>query len=375
MTARSAARGRVCVAVFAVTGLLGVAACSSSSSNTSANSGGGGASSAGGGASSSPAASGAPAAQSLAAVCAAGTKEGELVTQRGTDADVFAKEMKPFEDKYNIKIKFTSLKPSDNAQQILAHVQAGKNVGIDATDFDLATMAPVLSQKGLIANVNWQALGVPKNLIVQTPQGIAVAQTDLPLLGVSYNPQKVNASEIPSTWEGLINSKWAGKIIVDPRGKYLAPLAVAWGAKKAEDWYGNLIKVDKPILVQGATDSLQKIVSGEALLSLSAHNAEVDQMKAETGAPLAIKYLDVVPASGDYAVIFNDAKHPNAARCYYGWRLSKAGLADIYKYEYKADSIPASVPKNTVSYITTTAQANLVTQVTNKFVQLAGVTH
>lgn len=330
----------------------------------------------GGGASSSGATSNSAedlAHESLSQACAAGAKEGEVIIRRGSDADVFAKEIKPFEKKHpDIDVKYASLKPSKNTQQILAHAQTGQELNIDATDFELPTASPLL-KRDLVARVDWKALGVSDELLAKTPSGVVVPRTDIRLLGITYDPKKVSASELPSTWRGLVNPKWAAnKVVVDPRGKYLAPLAIAWGKQKAVKWYGDLLKTDKPLVVQGSTDSLQKVISGEALMSLSAHDSEVGEQKA-SGASVAIKYLDVVPATVEYAYIFKDAPHPNAARCFYGWRLSKQGRQRILKYEYKVDKLPPNVSPDRVSEVTSPKEGTLVTQVTQKFAQMTKV--
>lgn len=357
MIASNRCRRLIPAGIVALT-LIATAACSSKSGTTSSSSAPGSAAATSAAASTtsaasasagsgSPAASGsAPSADSaanIAKVCAAGSTEGEVDIARGTDADVFANEIKPFQQKYpDIKVKYTSLKPQDNVQRVLAEVQTGHALDLDGTDFDIPSAQP-LFQANLVASIDWSSLGVSSDMQINY-QGINMARTDVLLGGISYDKSKTDPSTLPSTWDQLIDPKWAGKIIVDTRGKQLSPLSLVWGEQKTLDWYTNFEKTDKPIGVNGATASLQKVMDGEAVLSTSAHDAEVAQLDA-SGATAGIKYLDIVPAFTEYTYILTKAPHPNAIRCYYAWRLSAEGQAQIMKYEFKGDTLtPADLP-------------------------------
>ncbi|HKC26493.1 MAG TPA: extracellular solute-binding protein [Jatrophihabitans sp.] len=306
----------------------------------------------------------------VAQVCANGAKEGSVDIARGSDADTFAKAVASFESKYpGIKVHFTSIKPQDNVQRILAEVQSGHSLDVDGTDFDIASAQPLFQAK-LVAKVDWAQLGVDKSLVVDY-SGTGLARTDSVFGGLTYDTTRTQPSDLPSTWEQLVNSKWAGKFVVDTRGKLLSPLALVWGESKALSWYRNLMSVAKPVGIEGATASLQKVTSGEAVFSTSAHDSEVAQSKSE-GAKVAIKYLDIVPAQTDYAYILDRAPHPNAARCFYAWRLSQDGQAQFDKYEFKTDAAqPAGLPAGSQIAADRTAQQGLLdAKVASEFAKL-----
>lgn len=281
----------------------------------------------------------------LNAVCAAGQKEGELDYQSSTDVDVFKKEAKAFETRYpGIKIKFGSQEPQDNVAQIVAKVQAHHAIGIDGITLDIANLGPMLQQH-LVAPVDWKALGAPADWILNLG-GTELMRTQRIALGLGYNTNKITAAELPNTWDELLQPKWSGKFSVDPRGKYLAPLGIAWGQAKAVAWYKKLLQ-NNPQLVEGATDSVQKVASGETLFTASSHDAEILE-QAQAGAKVAIKYLDVVPTHDNYAVVLAGAKHPNAAACFLGWFDSPEGQAQQLKYEFKGnETTPSGAPAGT----------------------------
>ena len=321
--------------------------------------------------SAAPSSSGGAESAGLAAACVAAESEGQLNFRDTTDADVFAKEVAPFEQKYpKIKVNFGSQRPQDSVQSVVAEVQANHPLDVDAMSIDYPSAGPLI-QQNLIASVDWPSLGVPESDVLND-QGAQFVRTQRIILGLGYNTQLVKASDLPNTWDELINSKWAGKVIVDPRGEYLSGLGIAWGEQKAVDWYTNFIKTDKPLVVKGATASLQKVISGEAELTTSSHDAEIREQQAK-GAPVDIKYLDVVPTQDHYAIVLKGAQHPNAAKCFLGWWISPdGGQAAQLKYEYKGNETePHGVPASSkLGAISSPDDATLQTDVATKFSSL-----
>ncbi len=271
---------------------------------------------------------------SLSAVCQAAQKEGELDYQSSTDVDVFNNEVKAFEATYpGINVKFGSQEPQDGVAAIVTKSQAHHDIGIDGITLDIANLGP-LTQQNLIAPVDWKALGATDDMLLNL-DGNELMRTQRISLGLGYNKDKITEAELPSTWDQLLDPKWSGKFSIDPRGKYLAPLGITWGKDKAVEWYTKLLK-NHPQLVQGATDSVQKVASGETLFTASSHDAEILE-QSNGGAHVGIKYLDVIPTHDNYAVVLAGAKHPNAAACFLGWFDSPEGQAQQLKYEFKGN--------------------------------------
>jgi iron(III) transport system substrate-binding protein len=341
----------------AVTGCATIAlsACSSAKSGTSAGA-------------ATPVAQG----KDLAAVCQAAESEGKVTFRDTTDPEIFKKEVSAFETKYpKIKVDFGSQRPQDSVQRIVAEKQAKHAVDVDAIAIDMPSAAPMIEQN-LIQPVDWTALGVPAGDIL-TRQGAQFVRTQRIVLGLGYNTTKLKASDLPNTWEELINSKWSGKVIVDPRGEYLSGVGIVWGQDKAVDWYKRLMSTDKPMVVKGATTSLEKVISGEALLTTSSHDAEVLEQQSK-GAPVAIKYLDVVPTQDHYAIVAKGAAHPNAAACFLGWWVSPSGgQAAQLKYEFKGnEDEPSTVPATAkLGAITSAEQADIQAAVATQFAKLS----
>jgi iron(III) transport system substrate-binding protein len=334
---------------------IALAACSSAKTDTSASG-------------STPLAQG----SDLATVCKAAESEGKLSFRDTTDTEIFNKEVAGFTAKYpQIKVEFGSQRPQDSVQRIVAEKQARHAIDVDAIAVDMPSAAPMI-QQNLIQPVDWAALGVPAGDIL-TNQGAQFVRTQRIALGLGYNTTKVQASDLPNTWAELVNSKWAGKVIVDPRGEYLSGVGIVWGKNQAVDWYKQLMSTDKPMIVKGATASLEKVISGEALLTTSSHDAEVLEQQSK-GAPVAIKYLDVVPTQDHYAIVVKGAAHPNAAACFLGWWVSPdGGQAAQLKYEFKGnDDEPKAVPSTAkLGAITSAQEADVQASVADEFAKLS----
>lgn len=304
------------------------------------------------------------------AACTAGAKEGTLNVRRTTDPDDFAKEVAPFQAKYpGIKINYVSQRPDDVVQQVLPEIQAHRKLDVDVVDLGLDSSQPFITND-LVASVDWAKLGIPADWIVDV-NGVKFYRTERELLGLVYNKKKVQESELPSTWEGLVDPKWAGKVVVDPRATSMSLLSIAWGKDKALDWYKRLLATDKPLVTTGESAGVVKVGSGEALLSTSAYDATVRQQDA-AGAPVGIKYLDVVGAKDHYAVIMKQTPHPNASICFLAWWGGPEGQGQQLKVEQKENqSKPEGLPASAqVAAITSQDVASSVADVATEMSKL-----
>jgi iron(III) transport system substrate-binding protein len=333
-------RARATYAALASLSALGLALTACSSSGTAS-----------AGQATNSAATGAPTTQAsnsaLSAVCQKGQSEGEVDYFTEQDPSIFAKEAKPFEAQYpGIKVKITQLEPQDQVSRVLTEIQAHHKLDADVLAGDPESDLP-LFKGGDIQPVDLTKYGVPANLGVQI-LGTTVFVTQRVFHGIGYNTKQYKASDIPDTWQGLVDPKLAGKISVDPRGKWIAPLVTNsnWGPTKTFSWYQDLLKTDKPQVVKGVTDSLTKVVSGEVPITTSARSAEVEQLAAG-GAPVAIKYLDVVPVDEVVVPLLKNAPHPNAATCFMAWLTGPVSQAQQFKYEFKTNGpTPKGMPAN-----------------------------
>jgi ABC-type Fe3+ transport system substrate-binding protein len=105
-------------------------------------------------------------------------------------------------------------------------------------------------------------------------------------------------------------------------------------------------------------------------ITTSARNAEINEQQAK-GAPVAIKYLDVVPVHTVVASQLVDDPHPNAATCFLAWLAGPVGQAQQFKYEFKSSAVPDGIPANAVIADDTSASGvNLIAEAQDKMAAL-----
>jgi iron(III) transport system substrate-binding protein len=256
--------------------------------------------------------------------CETANQEGSLDFWNSGEEDVLQAGVDPFRDEHpDIEVNLGNLQVIESAQRLAAEAQAGQAPTADLVDGAFPELAP-LFDAGLGRDVDWESYGVPADLIAKGKDGTRLVRTVRLPGGIAYNTDQVDPADLPDTWEGLLDSKWAGKMIYDPRGLYLQSLAVAWGYDEAVAWLDEFMKLD-PVPIASGSQSLLAVASGEHPISTSASGQDVIRIKGE-GGPIDIKYLDVVPTIDHYSTLIEGAAHPNAAVCFAAWYATPEAL-------------------------------------------------
>ncbi len=340
-------RGPRVLVVVAVLCLL-AAACSGGSSGSSASGGG---DSQGGGA-----------AAARKAVCDAGAKEGKLVywNNLAKPDDIIEKFNEAYPD---IDVQSTTLRPDDSAQRVAVEHSAGRPITADIIYGGIDVWSSAIKQGLIDTSVDWASLGVPADHVTQDSHMVRIFRV---AAGITYNTDKLKASDLPDKWEDLIDPKWAGKIIVDPRGRPFDQLALDWGEAKVTGFVQEFKQVDKPVIIEGGTAGLVAVAGGQGLFTTGGRSAETEQQK-QKGAPLEIKYLDLVPTFDSYHGLIKGAAHPNAAKCFMAWDATD-GAAFHLKTEVETndDTPPGTPPGAKVLTTDTPDKADLVANMSKK---------
>jgi ABC-type Fe3+ transport system substrate-binding protein len=170
----------------------------------------------------------------------------------------------------------------------------------------------------------------PKELL--DPAGYAFPFKFIPNV-IGYNTRLVPASEAPVRYEDLLAPKWKSKILIDSGDfRVYSALIQHWGKERALKFLTDLAKQD----IQWRPGHLmlaQNLAAGETSLGLIfANHAEILRSK---GAPIDWDTrLDPVFLSANSNFIPGKAPHPNAAKLFVDFTLSKQGqmiLADTWR--------------------------------------------
>ena len=156
---------------------------------------------------------------------------------------------------------------------------------------------------------------------------------------MTYNTSKVKKADLPKTWADLLTNKaWHnGNIGVADRPQLW--LLMLWG-EYGKEWTVNYIdkffNVVKPQLrKEGTTALLGLTIAGEFNAALPAAAYRTKQY-LQRGAPVAWHCPEPVPLAVSQMGILKGNPHPNAARLWVNWFLSKEGQIS----QFAADSAP-----------------------------------
>ena len=177
---------------------------------------------------------------------------------------------------------------------------------------------------------------------------------------IVYNKKKVDASEVPTTRAGLIDSKWAGKAAIPDATLCSSAFALACGIVQPDlDWtFFEGVKANDALLADKAVKVAEMVASGEALIGLVPHDAVLRmQKKAKKEgkeSPLAL----VWPTDGAVSVprpiaIIKDENRSDAdtklAQEFVDFVLSAKGQGMVTKFGFvpvrEGVSLPGGVPE------------------------------
>ena len=141
---------------------------------------------------------------------------------------------------------------------------------------------------------------------------------------LGYNTNLVKESDVPKTYEELLDPKWKGKKISVDDSAYglLAGLERAWGKEKAVVYFKKLA-AQEPVVMRGNTNRVQLAMAGEYPLIIA--YAPTIQRETSLGHPMNWVPLEPVPVQVNPMMLAAKAPHPNAAKLFIDFLLSKEG--------------------------------------------------
>jgi iron(III) transport system substrate-binding protein len=271
---------------------------------------------------------------------AAAKKEGKVAVITDVTAAIRDALTIPFQEKYGITVDLFGALGREVPPRVLAERKAGRylwDVFVHGTTTGLEAMIPAgafdpLEPALIFPDIKdpktWRGGGLEfldpnKTLMVMTPfqRGI-----------IFYNPKLVNANEFKS-YKDLLDPKWKGKLIMDdPRRAGPGQATFTFFYLHPElgvDFIRALGKQQITVLKDYAQE-VDAIGQGRYPVLIGTADF-VAVARAKQGIPIAIvdarqlkEGADVSPANGSLA-LFNKAPHPNAAKVYINWLLSKEG--------------------------------------------------
>lgn len=153
----------------------------------------------------------------------------------------------------------------------------------------------------------------------------------------AYNKDKVDKSELPHTYEDLLDPQWRGKITI---ARYADWLSVLWGIigeDKAPDYF-KALKEQQPFIAAQFTPALLPVVSGEKEITLSTVSG-VLAIQKDKGAPIEGYFPDEpTPARTNAVGWIPTGQNPEGGLLFAEFLLSRDGGQQLMK---EANRVPA----------------------------------
>jgi iron(III) transport system substrate-binding protein len=273
--------------------------------------------------------------QSMDAIIDGAKQEGELMIYGSTDlrqANIIANK---FREKYPfIDVKLTRLNSNKLYPKVLSEHRAGKYL-VDVLQNNTVGLY-FLKKEGLLENY----LAPDQSLYPEKfkdPGYWTITNMNVHVL--AYNTDKVQRNELPKSYQDLLDPVWKGRLLLNPREHWFAWMLQVMGKEQGLNYMQKLAG-QKPVIRDVSTSMrLQFVGAGEAAMDIDSSFSTVKPLM-EKGAPLNWFTLDpvfVVPSGHGLAA---HAPHPNAAKLFIDYILSKDGQRAVLaldRYSIRSD--------------------------------------
>lgn len=219
------------------------------------------------------------------------------------------------------KIDATYYRSTDSAlmERILTENRAGQNLWdvVVTTSF----YGHNLKKRGLLASYDSPERKFYRDGYKDPQANWTSTYTNYAAFG--YNSRAVSKGNVPKSHNDLLKTEWKGQIGMDSRAyEWFGTMIKAMGEEKGLAYMRELAKQTQ--LRAGRTLLAQLVAAGEFNGGLTAYSQTFEVLKP-SGAPVDWVYLNPVFANIHPTGIAAKAPHPNAARLFIDFVLSKRG--------------------------------------------------
>jgi len=265
-------------------------------------------------------------------------KEGALVWYTALNLNDSQMLTKRFEQRYPF-IKTETLRLSSFS--LLSKIQTEARAGAFKADvIEIAgVLGHILKKDGLFAKyISPESRFYPDS--VKDPDGTWTSffmNTHV----LVYNTKLVKKDELPKTYEEIINPKWKDKITMSEDFDIFGMMLKVMGRAKGMDFM-------KRLAAQGVTVknsyslAIGAVASDEVPLGLNLYGTRTEEFKKK-GAPVDWIPLEFTLASLEPLAVGTKAPHPNSARLFVDFLLSKEAQS-LMRERYRIPSRPDVLP-------------------------------
>ena len=181
--------------------------------------------------------------------------------------------------------------------------------------------------------------------------GAWIAVNAIPLFYI-YNTEHVRSEDVPKSALDFLKPQFKGKLVTNYPADDDAALYAFYTIVQKYGWsYMDQYMAQQPKFIRGHLGVAQNVASGESLVSFEdSLTAIVVAQRAGGKIAPAAPTADPLPVFFTAEAILNDAPHPNAAKLFVTWFLSKEWQSRIGIYSSRSDVPPPEGLKPLSSY-------------------------
>jgi iron(III) transport system substrate-binding protein len=266
----------------------------------------------------------------------AAKKEGQLVFFSGMIVQDTQALLSSFEKRYPF-IKATHYRARGSA--LVARIQTESRAGMQSWDVYNSTgfEGYVLLEQGYFGRYD-----SPERKYYpdghKDADGLWMTMYTTPMLP-SYNTQLLSAKDLPKDYDDFLHPRWKGKLGLDPQDfEWYANLRKVWGTERARKFLSGLQR-QEVILRPGRALLTELLGAGEFTILINNYLPNVLRVWGK-GGPTGFFPLDPVIAGAGPIGLNRLAPHPNAARLFVDFCLSRDGqsvLVGVGKSSARSD--------------------------------------
>ncbi len=283
-------------------------------------------------------------------IVAAAKKEGTLTLYTTIAEKDLPAILKPFEQKYGIKVSTWRAGTDKVLQRTVTENQA-KKYDVDVIHFGAPEMEALSREKIL------QAVSSPvhKDLLPgSVPKHKEWTATILSVWVQAYNTGVVKKEDLPRTYADLLDPKWKGKLGIEAKNDdwFATVVHQLGGEEKGLAFFRELVAKNGISPRQGHTLLNNMVVSGEVPVALTVYNYMPEQAKKK-GAPIDWFAIEPAIARANAVGVAKHAPHPNAALLFYEYLLGPEGQGAMVSIDYVPTNTKIASPLKGVKIVTT----------------------
>jgi iron(III) transport system substrate-binding protein len=311
---------------------------------------------------------------------AAAKQEGRVIVA-GPPGQVYRDGLSEFEKRYpDIALEFTGVSGRDYNPRVLAERRAGQYLwdvlvgGPESVNLELkpaGALDPIKTAillPEVLDDSKWLG-GFDDGFMDRENQYTYGFQGDLSM-HVYVNREFILEGELSSV-EQLVDPRWKGKISWNDPSAAGAGSAAAgyWLLLKGEDWLRSMFRQDVAV-TRDLRQQVEWLVRGRAPIAIGVDSTILLEFQQQGIGP-QVRVLAkesqlgsrLSPGFGN-VMLLNQAPHPNAAKVYLNWLLSRDGQTSFSTITQRnsrrndVQSVPESMPRPDVTYVIINREEN-----------------